>query len=106
MPSTIKKRVENFIDQDIIEKIATENDVSTIDELKVFLEKKLHPIVQRWKTDRMEPIIEEDREITEETVPIGVSTLPITAGGFKIVLKDAKIYAKKVIIRRTEQKKK
>jgi len=33
-------------------------------------------------------------------VPVAeLPTLPITAGGFKIILKDAKIHAKKVIIR-------
>jgi CO dehydrogenase/acetyl-CoA synthase beta subunit len=34
-----------------------------------------------------------------------VSTLPITAGGYKIILKDAKIYARKVIIRATKGEK-
>jgi CO dehydrogenase/acetyl-CoA synthase beta subunit len=33
------------------------------------------------------------------------ATLPITAGGFKIILQDAKIYAKKVIIRSTKSEK-
>jgi CO dehydrogenase/acetyl-CoA synthase beta subunit len=34
------------------------------------------------------------------------ATLPIMAGGFKIILKDAKIYAKKVIIRTMKGEKK
>lgn len=47
-------------------------------------------------------------ETVEETsaVPVATaSTLPITAGGFKIILKDAKIYAKKVIIRSMKSEK-
>jgi len=39
-------------------------------------------------------------------VPVATAaTLPITAGGFKIILKDAKIYAKKVIIRSMKSEK-
>jgi CO dehydrogenase/acetyl-CoA synthase beta subunit len=34
------------------------------------------------------------------------ATLPIMAGGFKIILKDAKIYAKKVIVRSMKDEKK
>jgi CO dehydrogenase/acetyl-CoA synthase beta subunit len=36
---------------------------------------------------------------------VSASTLPITAGGFKIILKDAKIYAKKVIVRSVKSEK-
>jgi len=33
-------------------------------------------------------------------IPVATAaTLPITAGGLRIILKDAKIYAKKVIVR-------
>ncbi len=37
---------------------------------------------------------------------VTAATLPIMAGGFKIILKDAKIYAKKVIIRTMKGEKK
>jgi CO dehydrogenase/acetyl-CoA synthase beta subunit len=40
-------------------------------------------------------------------IPVAsATTLPIMAGGFKIILKDAKIYAKKVIIRSMKDEKK
>ena len=46
---------------------------------------------------------EEAVEVSEEAegtmMPVATATsLPIMAGGFKIILKDAKIYANKVII--------
>ena len=106
MPSSVKERVKDFIQQDIINKIATENDVQTIDELRVFLEKTAHPVVERWKAAPVEamlkPEVAEEVEV-EATVEIPVSAVPVTAGGFQIILKDAKIYAKKVIIRRMEK---
>jgi len=41
-----------------------------------------------------------------EMIPVATAaTLPIMAGGFKIILKDAKIYAKKVIIRSMKSEK-
>jgi CO dehydrogenase/acetyl-CoA synthase beta subunit len=36
---------------------------------------------------------------------ITAATLPITAGGYKIILKDAKIYAKRVIIKTIKSEK-
>jgi acetyl-CoA decarbonylase/synthase complex subunit beta len=104
MPSSVKERVKDFIQQDVVNKIATEKDVQTIDELKVFLEKMAHPIVERWKAAPVEAVPKpEVAEEIETPVEIPVSTLPVTAGGFKIILKDAKIYAKKIIIRRMEE---
>lgn len=103
MPASVKERVADFIPKEVVDKIATENDVKTIDELKSFLKERDHPVVKTWKEA---PVVAEEAVPTEVEgeVPAGmpvatVSTLPITAGGYKIILKDAKIYAKKVIIR-------
>ena len=104
MPSSVKERVKDFIPKDMVDKVATEKDVSTIDELKVFLEKKAHPVVERWKAIPAEAAPEaEEVEVAGAPLEIPVSGLPITAGGFKIILKDAKIRAKKIIIRRVEK---
>jgi acetyl-CoA decarbonylase/synthase complex subunit beta len=102
MPKEVKERVKSFIPADVVNKIATEENAKTIDELKVFLREQDHPVVANWKPE--ETPVEEGAptEAMAETqaVPVAtVSTLPITAGGYKIILKDAKIYAKKVIIR-------
>ena len=48
-PSNIKERVKDFIPKDVIDKIATEKDVETIDQLKEFLKSKEHPIVEDGK---------------------------------------------------------
>jgi acetyl-CoA decarbonylase/synthase complex subunit beta len=103
MPSSVKERVKDFIPKDMVDKVATEKDVHTIDELKVFLEKGAHPIVERWKAKPAEAAPEVEEVEVEAPLEIPVSGLPITAGGFKIILKDAKIHAKKIIIRRVEK---
>jgi len=103
MPSSVKERVKEFIAGDIVDKIATEKDVNTIDELKAFLEKRTHPVVERWRAKPAEATPEVEEVEVEAPLEIPVSGLPITAGGFKIILKDAKIHAKKIIIRRVEK---
>ncbi len=104
MPSSVKERVKEFIPKDMVDKVATEKDVNTIDELKVFLEKRVHPVVERWKAIPAEVAPEvEEAEVAAAPLEIPISGVPITAGGFKIILKDAKIYAKKIIIRRVEK---
>ena len=104
MPASVKERVKEFIPPELVEKIPTENDVKTIDELKGFLEAHAHPVVERWKAIPAEVVA----EVAEEEVPAvpvaAVPTMPIAAGGFKIILKDAKIHAKRVIIKAVEKK--
>jgi acetyl-CoA decarbonylase/synthase complex subunit beta len=94
-----------------VDKIATENEAKTLDALKDFLKAQNHPVVERWKEAPAEAEAKPEAEAApaEEampTVPVAtVSTLPITAGGYKIILKDAKIFAKKVIIRAIKDEK-
>jgi len=106
MPSSVKERVKGFIPKEVVDKIATEDDVKTVDELKVFLEKHEHPVVQRWK----EMPVEVAAEVKEEEAPaIPVTSRPTTAiaagGGFKIILKNAKIHAERVIVKRIQKEK-
>ena len=93
MPSEIKERMKENIPADIYDKIATEKDVSTLESLRAFLEEKKHPVVQRWK-----------KELVAEPVPEGglqvftAREVPITQGGIRIILKNARITAEKVIL--------
>jgi len=101
MPASVKERVQDFIPKEVADKIATENDAKTIDELITFLQSRGHPIVETWKEKPVaaEEAAPEAEEVAPEMPIATVPTLPVTAGGFKIIFKDAKIYAKKVIIR-------
>ena len=75
------------------------------------METQAHPVVERWKAQPVEVAAETEAPTEGKEVPAGapmfeLSTLPITAGGFKIILKDAKIHAKRVIIRAERAEKK
>jgi len=108
IPKEVKERVKDFIPTELVDKIATEEDAKTIDELKAFLKERNHPIVEQWKEEAVAVEEAVPAEAVEEMAPgpvITAPTLPITAGGFKIILKDAKIYAKKVIIRQIKSEK-
>jgi len=48
LPSHIKERVKEAIPAELYDKIPTEKEVTTIDELRKFLQEKGHPIVERW----------------------------------------------------------
>jgi acetyl-CoA decarbonylase/synthase complex subunit beta len=111
MPASVKERVKEFIPKEVADKIATENEAKNVEELRSFLEAKGHPVVERWKAKEAEVVAAEAEAVEEKEVPaVPVAELagvPITAGGFKIILKDAKIRARKVIIRaiKTEKEK-
>jgi acetyl-CoA decarbonylase/synthase complex subunit beta len=109
LPKEVKERVKDFVPQDVVDKIATEEDAQNVDSLKSFLKEKDHPVVARWveeaAAEEAAPV--EAKEEEGAMIPVAsAATLPIMAGGFKIILKDAKIYAKKVIIRSMKDEKK
>lgn len=103
MPANIKERVQDFIPKDLFDKIATEQDVETMDQLREFLQTKGHPVIERWKAEEAE--VEEavpekaPAVATSQVTSIPVSGVPLATGGFKIILKDAKIVANKLIIK-------
>jgi acetyl-CoA decarbonylase/synthase complex subunit beta len=112
VPKEVKERVKDFVPKDVVDKIATEEDAQNVDALKAFLKEKDHPVVARWAAEAAAVAVEEapPAEVTQEEgamIPVATAqSLPIMAGGFKIILKDAKIYAKKVIIRSMKDEKK
>ncbi len=93
LPSELKERVKDAIPPDLIDKIATEKDVGSVDELKQFLEEKGHPVVERWK----ELEIAEAEAAAEEAKVISEELAAVT--GIPISLTNVRIYAKKLIIR-------
>lgn len=107
IPELIKERVLEFIPEEVRDKIPTEADAMTIPDLKNFLKANDHPVVERWV---------ELEEETDLDVPTGADSQGAVAvpgemtalvggvgGGLEIVFKNAKIYADKVIIRRTDK---
>ncbi|MBS7628112.1 acetyl-CoA decarbonylase/synthase complex subunit beta, partial [Candidatus Bathyarchaeota archaeon] len=108
MPEAIKERIKDFIPKDIVDKIATEKDASTVEELRIFLEKGGHPIVERWKEKEKEaevrprlaePVVTEDKVEAPEALLKGTITTVAAPGTFRIVLKNARIRAEKITIK-------
>ncbi|WP_088335862.1 CO dehydrogenase/CO-methylating acetyl-CoA synthase complex subunit beta [Methanopyrus sp. KOL6] len=106
IPKALKERMKHAIPDELYDKIATEEDATTVEELREFLEKVEHPVVERWAEEE-----EGEEKVPEEEAPAEEPTmeaeeLPIAPGGglnVKIVLKNAKIYAEKVIIKRADR---
>lgn len=94
MPQEIKERLQKFIPADVYPAIATELDVKNIDELRTFLTDHHHPVTQRW--------VAEETPAEESAAPqfqvFSGRDIPITTAGFRIILKNARITAEKVII--------
>jgi acetyl-CoA decarbonylase/synthase, CODH/ACS complex subunit beta len=109
VPKEVKDRVKDFVPADLVDKIATEETANSIDALKTFLKEKNHPVVAKWAKEEA-PAAEaapiEVQAAEGAMMPVmTASSLPIMAGGFKIILKDAKIYANKVIIKTVKDEK-
>jgi len=106
VPAKLKERVIDFMPKELVDRIATENEAKNVDELRSFLQAKGHPLVGRWGKVPVEAVAEVTAELPTPAVAqlTGLPAASIGAGGFKIVLKDAKITAKKLILRTAEKK--
>ena len=112
MGKNLKDRVADLLPADLVDKIATEEDVNDINGLQSWLEDKKHPIIE---TDGYKAAIGGDEDEEEEEyegegamVPMGTQSFMIPgaggAGGFKIILKNCKIHAESVIIKKLDTK--
>jgi acetyl-CoA decarbonylase/synthase complex subunit beta len=110
MPKELKQRVEKYIPEDMKNKIATEEDAGTIEELKEFLKKVDHPVVsgvvrhvdgkkitEGWIEEKVE-VKEVAKEAELPAMPTPEVALP--TGGIKLVIKNAKIVIDKIIIKK------
>ena len=110
MSKTVKDRVAEFLPPDLVDKIATEEDVPDISGLRDWIEKVNHPIMEteKYKAAALEEEEEEDWEEEGAMVPMGTLGMTIPGaggvGGFKIILKNCKIHAESIIIKKIEPK--
>ena len=105
LPSELKERVKDFIPKELVDKIATEKEATNVEELKEFLQRVGHPVVERWKEmpEEAVAVAEEAVPAAEEAVPIELPEVALPVGGFKIILRNAKIRARRVVLRRKER---
>uniref|UniRef100_A0A7C3UCW6 Acetyl-CoA decarbonylase/synthase complex subunit beta n=1 Tax=Geoglobus ahangari TaxID=113653 RepID=A0A7C3UCW6_9EURY len=90
MPKELKKRIEKYIPEDVRDKIATEEDVKTLDELKEFLKRVNHPVVtgvirpvdgkkitEGWKEEVVKEVVEEAPPAPAEAAPAPAQPQPM-----------------------------
>lgn len=109
MPKEVKERIAELLPADLVPMIATEEDVQDLNELKNFLKEKNHPVVETW-TEMEEEEEGEEYEAEGAMVPMGTVGMTIPgvggAGGFRLILKNCKIHAETIIIKKIEPKRK
>ena len=103
MPAEIKERIKEYMPPEIFPKIPTEKDVKTIEELKAFLKEKDHPIVKTWVEPSEQVEQQSEGEMTVPSLEMPGEYLPVqglpSGMNFKIILKNARIKAEKMIIK-------
>ncbi|MCS7128471.1 MAG: CO dehydrogenase/CO-methylating acetyl-CoA synthase complex subunit beta [Sulfolobales archaeon] len=113
--SELKQRVLDAIPLDLRDKIATENEASSIEELQKFLIERSHPLAQKIKaptTLAPTPTLAEEslkpaeaeggaEGVAEFTLP----AVPATIGGLRVILKNVRIRAERIVLKRAEERK-
>ncbi|RBQ23370.1 Acetyl-CoA decarbonylase/synthase complex subunit beta 1 [Candidatus Methanobinarius endosymbioticus] len=116
MPKEIKSSLEGFIPKEIYDKIPTDENATSINDIKNYLKDKNHPILERIAilgSDEEKSSDDEDIEsFGEEAMDMGQEFVPVASapemgmplsGETKIIFKNAKIYAEKVIIKKSKK---
>jgi len=112
MGRTVKDRVYDLLPENIRDKIATEDDVADLSDLPAWLEKVKHPIIETEAYKAASVGAEEEEEWEEEGTMMPMGTVGMTipgaggVGGFKIILKNCKIHAESIIIKKIEPRRK
>lgn len=101
MPADLKEQLRGFVPADLFSRIATEKDVKTVSELRDFLSQHMHPVMAHWRPEE-----HEIQNGTNGSVPVfSGGDLPVFSGGFKIIFKNARITADRVIIEPVQPRK-
>ena len=103
LPSEVKERMRGIIPAELLDAIPTEKEVTTVDELLLFLKAHHHPIVERIKAP--EPVPAAGNPGTGDPRPQAASqnTVTIPGGSVSLTLKNVKIHAERMIIRKKQE---
>jgi acetyl-CoA decarbonylase/synthase complex subunit beta len=113
----LKEKVKADIPPELVDKLPTEDEVNDLKTLREFLEKKQHPVTERWTKEEVapEPSPEEAARMTPAapawsapmTMPAGMPVMPqMQFGGgesVKIILKNAKITIDRIVLKSKEK---
>lgn len=113
MPKNLKEKIKADMPPELVDRIPTDEDVSDLKTLRDYLEKKQHPITQRWaKEEAVEAVPSEAAESLAPawsvppavTFPAGMP-VPVQFGGegVKLVFKNARITIDRVVLKSKEK---
>ncbi len=114
MPKNLKEKIKADMPPELVDKIPTEEDAADLKSLRDFLEKKQHPITQRWVKEETVAGAAPS-EVSEAapgfslpsgmTFPTGMPAMMPQFGGegVKLVFKNAKITIDRVVLRSKEK---
>jgi acetyl-CoA decarbonylase/synthase complex subunit beta len=116
MPKNLKDKVKADMPPELVDKIPTDEDVSDLKTLRDYLEKKQHPIIQRWAKEEaaVEAAPSESAPALAPawsvpsgmTMPAGMPMIPMQFGGgegVKLVFKNARITIDRVVLKSKEK---
>jgi len=120
MPKNLKEKIKADIPHELADKVPTEDEVNDLKTLRDFLEKKQHPVTQRWGKEEAaaEAASEEAGSMAASApgwsvpaptmaMPPGMPAMPQmqfgTGEGVKITIKNAKITIDRIVLKRKEK---
>ncbi len=101
MPSAVREKIREYIPPELYDKIATEQDVSTVEELKSFIQSHHHPILSRIASIEKEQ--EESRGLSTNdsgNVPGSAINSSGRNTGMTITFRDVRISADRIFVRK------
>jgi acetyl-CoA decarbonylase/synthase complex subunit beta len=101
MPSDVKEKLNDYIRSDMHDKIATEKDVTSVDEMMVFLREHHHPVLARASSAEIPPA-DITGLVTDSTRTIheGRSLPPAPGTGVSITFHNVRLHADRVFVRK------
>jgi acetyl-CoA decarbonylase/synthase complex subunit beta len=113
MPKNLKEKIKADIPPELVDKVPTQDEVNDLKALRDFLEKKQHPVTQRWTKKEAAPealaadtasAVAPAWSAPTMTMPAGMPMMqPMQFGGgegVKITLKNAKITIDRIVLKR------
>ncbi len=116
MPKNLREKIKADMPADLVDKISTEEEVTDLKALRDHLEKKQHPVMQRWAKEEAAAAPSEGSAMAAAapewsapamTMPAGMPMMqPMQFGGgegMKIVFKNAKITIGRIVLKGKEK---
>jgi acetyl-CoA decarbonylase/synthase, CODH/ACS complex subunit beta len=105
LPSDLKERMKGIIPQELYDAIPTEKDVTTVDGLVEFLRVHHHPAAELMKAPEPVPAVAGNpgKEAGPRPQAANQNTVTIPGGSVSLTLKNVKIHAERMIIRKKQE---